>query len=590
MATLHDPSLDEQYERTVRADIEAFRRQAEDYVAGRMTEDEFRAHRLRRGVYGQRQPKVHMVRTKIPGGQLLAGQMEQLAQIADEFAGGKGHLTTRQNLQYHFIPTLRVADLLDRLADVRLTTREACYNTVRNVTASPLAGLLASEVFDVRPYMRQVAFAFLHQELTDNLPRKFKIAFQGSPEEDMALGIHDLGFLARIQEGRRGFRVVAGGGLGPLPVESRVLDEFLPAEKVVARAEAVIRVFNRWGNRQNRNKARLKFVIRERGWEWFREKVEAEYADILAHGGVTAPQTVPQGFGGYLPEPPPLADGASLPVIDAPVDGEFEHWRATNVRAQKQPGYVVVTARTNQGNLTSGQMRALADLARRAGDGILRLGIDQNLCLAFVAEKRLPQVYAVLRRHGLGDAGARTLADPVTCPGAYSCNLALTKTMNLGEALHQTARAYLAAHPDPAIERLQIHASGCPNACGQHWTGDFGFYGNARKINGKEVPYYQMLLGGTTDDGTGATRFGLAVQAIPARLAPLAMTRVLDHYRAHRQEGERFRDYVLRFKVETFRALTADLAKPAEIDPELYRDFGDEVDFSLELGRGECAA
>ncbi len=590
MATEPDHTLEAQYENTVRTDIEAFRRQAEDYVAGRITDDEFRGHRLRRGVYGQRQPNVHMIRTKVPGGQLLAGQMDQMAQIADDFAGGKGHLTTRQNLQYHFIPTLRVADLLHRLADVRLTTREACYNTVRNVTASPLAGLLATEVFDVRPYMRRVAFAFLHQELTDNLPRKFKIAFQGSPDEDMALGIHDLGFLARIQDGKRGFRVVAAGGLGPLPVESQVLDEFLPVENLVARTEAVIRIFNQWGNRQNRNKARLKFVIRERGWDWFREKVEAEYADILANGGVAIPEAVPEGFGGYETSPQGLASGESLPVLDDLVDREFERWRATNVRPQKQAGYVIVNVRTNQGNLVSSQMRALADLARRTGDGVLRLGIDQNLCLAFIPEARLKQVYSLLKRHDLGDAGANTLADPVTCPGAYSCNLALTKTMNLGDALHRAARAYLSEHPDRDVERLQIHASGCPNACGQHWTGDFGFYGNARKVNGKEIPYYQMLLGGTTDDGTGATRFGLAVQSIPARLAPVAMTRVLDHYRAHRQDGERFRDYVMRFKVETFRSLTADLAKPAEIEPELYRDFGDDVDFSLDLGRGECAA
>lgn len=581
--------LETAYEQTVRDDIELFRKQAEDYLAGRITEDEFRGHRLRRGVYGQRQPGVHMIRTKIPGGQLLADQMDRLAAISDEFAEGKGHLTTRQNMQYHFIPTNRVADLLHRLADVRLTTREACYNTVRNVTASPLAGLLPDEVFDIRPYMRQVAFAFLHQELTDNLPRKFKIAFSGAPSENMALGIHDLGFSAQIRESQRGFRIVAAGGLGPLPMESRILDDFLPADRIVQRTEAVIRVFNKWGNRQNRNKARLKFVIRERGWDWFAEKVEEEYADILANGGVAIHDSVPEGFGGQQTNPRPLGDGASLPVFDHAVDMEYDRWLRTNVREQKQSGYRIVDIKTDQGNLISAQMRAMSEVARSSGDGIVRVDIDQNASVAFIPESRLKRVYSYLKIHGLADAGVRELDDPVTCPGAYSCNLALTKTMNLGAALAEAMKTYMAKNPDTQLAKLRIHASGCPNACGQHWTGDIGFYGNARKINGREVPYYLMLLGGG-EDGSHAMKFGLAIQSIPARLAPTAAARVLDHFRDNRQAGESFRDYVIRHKVETFRALTADLAKPAEFTPEMYRDWGDEIDFSLDLGRGECAA
>jgi sulfite reductase beta subunit-like hemoprotein len=492
-------------------------------------------------------------------------------------------------MQYHFIPTRRVADLLHRLADVRLTTREACYNTVRNVTASPLAGLLPDEVFDIRPYMRQVAFAFLHQNLTDNLPRKFKIAFSGSPSEDMALGIHDLGFAAQIREGRRGFRVVAAGGLGPLPMESRILDDFLPVERLVERTEAVIRVFNKWGNRQNRNKARLKFVIRERGWDWFVEKVEEEYADILANGSVGIPDGVPEGFGGFQSTPPALGHGEQLPLADVKLDPEYERWLRTNVREQKQAGYRIVDLKTDQGNLVSSQMRAIAEVARSSGDGMVRVGIDQNASLAYIPESQLKRVYSFLKIHGLADAGVRELDDPITCPGAYSCNLALTKTMNLGSALSDAMKRYLAANPDAEVAKLRIHASGCPNACGQHWTGDFGFYGNARKINGREVPYYLMLLGGG-EDGSHGMKFGLAIQSLPARLAPVAITRVLDHFREHRQAGESFRDYVIRHKVETFRTLTADLAKPAEFTPEMYRDWGDEIDFSLDLGRGECAA
>jgi sulfite reductase beta subunit-like hemoprotein len=515
--------------------------------------------------------------------------MDQLARIADEFGGGKGHLTTRQNIQYHFVPLLEVPPLLHLLADVRLTTREACYNTVRNVTACPLSGLLPDEAFDVHPYARQVAFAFLHKELTDSLPRKFKIAFSGCKDDCMLGSIHDIGLRAVVRDGRRGFRVVVGGGLGPLPTEAQLLDEFLPVERLVNRCEAEIRVFNKYGNRGNKNKARLKFVLRERGFVWLKEQIEKEYEDILANGGIPTPEVVPDGFGGFQSSPPPLGNGDLLPVVQSTGNGHsnsaYDRWLQTNIREQKQPGYAVVTVKVPQGNLTGHQMRGLADIARSVGDGLLRVAIDQNLVLAYVPLRQLPGVYAALELLELADAGAQEIDDITTCPGAYSCNLALTKSMNLGAALATEVRN----HPDPLVRKLTIKISGCPNSCGQHWIGDFGFYGNARKIDGKEVPYYQMLLGGGYDQA-GMMRFGVAIQSIPARLAPQAVRRVLEHYVANRQNGESFRDYVLRHKVETFRLMTNDLAKPAETFPEMYQDWGDEVGYSLQLGRGECAS
>src|SRR5579872_2576727 len=266
-----------EYDRIARADIEKFREAANKYSAGELTDDQFRPHRLRRGVYGQRQAGVHMIRTKVPGGLLTAEQMRRLADIADEFGGGKGHLTTRQNVQYHFVPLAQVPDLLHRLADVRMTSREACYNTVRNITACPLSGLLPDEPFDVHPYAQRTAYAFLHRELTDSMPRKFKIAFSGCSEDCMATHIHDVGLRATLRDGQRGFRVVVGGGLGPLPSEACLLDEFLSADAVVSRIEAVLRIFNKYGNRGNKNKARFKFIVRERGWDWCKEQIEKEY-------------------------------------------------------------------------------------------------------------------------------------------------------------------------------------------------------------------------------------------------------------------------------------------------------------------------
>jgi sulfite reductase beta subunit-like hemoprotein len=594
MATLLEPglsqreTLEKQHETTVREEIETFRLKAASYLAGEITDNDFRPFRLKHGIYGQRQAGVQMVRCKIPGGLLTAEQVRQLARIADEFAGGKSHLTTRQNLQYHFVPLARVADLMHLLADVGLTNREACYNTVRNVTACPLSGIAQDEVFDVRPYAQRLAYAFLRKELTGNLPRKFKFAFDGCGHQDCVQGaINDVGLRAVIRDGRRGFRMVIGGGLGPLPTEAQLLEEFVLEEHLLNKCEAILRVFNQYGNRKNKNTARFKFVMRGRGIEWVREQIEKEYNDILTNGGIAWPEIVPEGFGGYQSNPQPLGNGALLPVLNHSASGnpEYDAWLETNVTPQKQTGYAAVTAHVDQGNVSAGQWRGLAKLAETTGDGLVRTTINQNLTLAFIPLARLPQVHAALAELGLGAAGAGQIEDVLTCPGAYTCNLGLTKTMNLGAALQDAVRHY----DDPQVRRLTIKASGCPNSCGHHWIADLGFYGNARKVDGREIPYYQMLLGGGYDRD-GIMRFGLAVQSLPARLAPQATIRVLDHFIANRAEGESFRDYVLRHKIETFRELTADLAKPAETFPELYQDWGDSQAFSLQLGRGECAS
>jgi sulfite reductase beta subunit-like hemoprotein len=576
---IHDQQLlESQYDRTVREDIELFRSQAQAFSSGKLTADDFRPFRLRRGIYGQRQDGVHMIRTKVPGGRLTADQMRQLGKVADTYAGGKGHLTTRQNMQYHFVPLVNVPDALHMLADTRLTTREACYNTVRNVTACPLAGLHPHEPFDVQPYARRLAFAFLHKELTDSLPRKFKVAFAGCPEDCIATTINDVGLRAMIVDGVKGFRMTVAGGLGPLPREPRILHDFIPADDVVRRVEAVIRVFNVHGNRSNKNMARLKFILRDRGFEWLRDHIEEQYQDILANGGIPMPASVPESFGGFLPVDPPKGTGEVLPMFDS--TPEFNEWLETNTQPQKHDGYAIVTVKVPQGNLTGHQMRKLADLSEQSGDGYLRFAMNQNVILAWVPVGALRRVYGALHDINLRGSRADEVSDIITCPGAYSCNLALTKSMGLGEALSNM----LASESDALVRSLKINISGCPNSCGQHWISDLGFYGNARKIEGKEVPYYAMLLGGTQE------QFGVQIQSLPARLAPVAVERVLTHYKANRTEGETFRAYVLRNKAETFKKLTADLSKPAELYPEMYKDWGDEMEYSLQLGRGECAA
>jgi len=296
------------------------------------------------------------------------------------------------------------------------------------------------------------------------------------------------------------------------------------------------------------------------------------------------PESVPENFGGFKAERPPLGSGELLAVWE-PSSPAFAEWRKTNVRPQRQKGYSIVTVTVPQGNLTGDQMRGLADIADRAADGFLRFSMIQNVIFGWVPDGALKRVYGALSALGLGGGHAEEISDVITCPGAYSCNLGITKTMGLGPAI-----ANVVEHEtDPLVRKLRINASGCPNSCGQHWIGDIGFYGNARKIEGPdglkhEVPYYQMLLGGNGE------QFGVAIQSIPARLAPTAVERVLDHYKRNREEGETFRAYVMRFKVETFRQLTADLTKPPMDIPEMFRDWGDDIDYSLQLGRGECAA
>jgi sulfite reductase beta subunit-like hemoprotein len=298
------------------------------------------------------------------------------------------------------------------------------------------------------------------------------------------------------------------------------------------------------------------------------------------------PGEVPEGFGGFRSDPPALGTGEGLPIVGAQgPDPEFDAWLETNVDEQLQPGYSIVTIRVPQGNLTGGQMHAIADMARQTADGMVRFTMTQNILLAWVPVSQLKRLYAALRMIGLADSGAREIRDIVTCPGAYSCNLALTKSMNLGEALGEMLRD----ENDAQVRKLGIRISGCPNSCGQHWIGDIGFYGNARKIEGTEVPYYQMLLGGSADE-SGINRFGFAIQSLPARLVPEATRRVLTHFKEHRTSGESFREYVTRHKVEFFRSMLADLAKPASLNAEIVKDWGDDTGFSLQLGRGECAS
>lgn len=567
------------------AELDTFDRFVRDFWAGRLGPDDFKRFRLQHGVYGQRQPDVQMVRVKIPWGGLTAAQLERLADIADRAPLGVGHVTTRQNVQFHFVPLAEAPALLRALAAVGLTTREACGNTVRNVTVGHCAGICPREAFDPTPYADTVARFLLRNPMNQNLPRKFKIAFSGCADDTGLTPIHDVGVQAtwRSVDGRRerGFVVLLAGGLGPAPRLAEPLEAFTPADDLLPTVAAIVRVFDRHGNRDNRNLARLKFVAQKLGIEPLRALVRREREGLRATLAGRFPQ-VPR-WEERPPAPRPSANGPAPPA-----DPAYRRWHATNVIAQKQPGYAAVHVRLVRGDVTAEQLRVLAAAARDFGDGRVRVTNQQNVILRWIPAEALGGLHARLAAAGLALPGAERLIDVTSCPGADTCQLGITSSRGLAEAIGGVIERTLGAFADEAGVRVKI--SGCPNSCGQHHIASIGLFGGARKFGGDQAPTYQLLLGGAVREG--GARFGKPVARVPARLVPDAVRALLELYRAERAAGERFDAFVDRLGLERLRAVVApwtDLPARAEA-PEQYLDWGATESFKPETGLGECAA
>jgi sulfite reductase beta subunit-like hemoprotein len=567
-------------------DIDEFLDGLKKLESGEWTPDQFKVFRLARGTYGQRQADVNMMRVKIPQGILSAEQLERLGEVADGWSRGWGHVTTRQNIQFHFMKLDRMGDAQRHLAAVGLTTREACGNTVRNVTACPLAGVCAEEAFDVTPYGQAVTRHFLRRAQNQALPRKFKIAFSGCPDDCAAGAINDVGCTARVKDGVRGFQVKVAGGLSTTPEDAHLLYDFLPADELIPVMEAVVAVFDKHGNRQNKMRARMKYVVRKLGWEGYRAEFEKELAAIQET--VCGKRPIDHVAGEALSRGPSLALAEDKAAAGAP--SGFTRWEETNVRAQKQRGFSAVTVRLRRGDVTSAQFRGLAELCRRFGDGMVRLSIDQNVILRFVSVARLESLYLELGRLGLAEAEAGTIADVTSCPGADSCNLAVTGSRELAAALSERLEAPNghAAAVD-AARGLDIKISGCPNSCGQHHIAALGFHGGMRRVGGKIVPEYTLHLGGGIDAG-GAT-FGRQVAKIPARRTPEAVLRLLQLYVDRRTPGETALAFFRRISEAEVRACLADLAKidEATASADDYLDLGETKEFVVKTGPGECA-
>jgi len=573
----------------VQAEIRRFAEEIEALEAGQRDPEDFKRFRLQNGVYGIRgAPDRHMVRVKVRFGRITPEQLEALADIADRFTPNRRvHLTTRQDIQFHHVRRHDVPLVLAHIARAGLTTREACGNTVRNVTACPLAGISPTEVFDVTPYADAVSRYFLRNPIAQNLPRKFKIAFEGCREDHARVRIHDIGAVALLHEGRRGFRLYIAGGLGAQPRAAEVLEEFTPAELLIPTCEAVLRIFDRYGERRPehtfRMRARMKFLARQWGIERLRDAILAERRVLLATRSGSATYAI------EIEEetPPEVEVPKGAPALWAP-SPEYERWRRWNVLPQKQEGYVAVLIRCPLGDLTSEALRVLARLARRFCGGRMRTTITQNVLLRWVPEAALPWVYQELHVARLADAHG--LADVTRCPGADTCQLALTHSRGLAEAVRRVLLSDGFAEI-PELNDLTIKISGCMNSCGQHHIADIGFYGASSEVAGRALPQYVLLIGGHT--GIEQVRFGRAVARIPAQRAPEALARVLALYRDERQEGESFRGFVARVGLERFREALAPLQQTPTFEeaPELYRDLGaEDALFRAEIGPGECAA
>ena len=536
---------------------------------GKVDERLFAETRLRRGIYGQRYDngqrhdgkKVQelsypsgeltkgphtvwdapgMQRIKIPGGGLNAGQLETLAELTEEYSDGIAHVTTRQDFQLHYVHIDDTPTLMRRLAAAQITTREACGNSVRNVTACPYAGVCPDEVFDVTPYARALSKFLLGHPDCQNFGRKFKPAFSGCREHACGLtSMHDLGLIAvtRSVEGKeeRGFEMYVGGGLGAVPHQAKLFDPFVPPEEVLPFAQAIARVFARHGEKKNRNRARIKFLVKDLGIEKFRESV-LEEREKLPHD---------PRWRGYLEDAEQDREEALRPGGELPASGSeaFERWVKFNIRRQKQDGYVVVTVALPLGDITSNQLRSLADIVGRFTRETVRTTVEQNFVIRWVSQSDLPELHQALQAVGLGEPGAGSIVDITACPGTDTCKLGISSSRGLAAVLRQHL-AEKSFQLDEAVQNLHIKVSGCFNSCGQHHVADLGFYGVSRKVAGYAVPHFQVVLGGEWDHNAGS--YGLPIMAVPSKRIPEVVTRLSERYVSGRKNGENFQQFIKR--------------------------------------------
>jgi sulfite reductase (ferredoxin) len=566
----------------VERDIIELEKKIHLFREGQIPEEKFRSLRLARGIYGQRQRGVQMVRIKLPYGKMTLEQWRRIADVSDEFATGNLHLTTRQDIQIHFVSLDRTPELWSQLDLDDITIREACGNTVRNITASDRAGIDPDEPFDVTPYADGAFRYFLRNPICQDMGRKFKIAFSSSDADSAWSFMHDIGVIPKVREingsPARGFRVMVGGGLGAQPFLAHLAFEFLEEDQLIPYIESVLRVFDRYGERTSRGKARLKFLLQKIGLVEFNRLVEEERTALKSTRYRVAAEASP------APDLPP----AAVVLPDHPIDHpeKFAVWKQTNVFEQKQKGFFAAYVRVPLGNIGATISRQLIEELRPVIANDIRITPNQGLQLRYISEENLPYVYSVLETAGFAAAGFDSIADITACPGTDTCNLGISSSTGIAAALE---RVLANEFPDLVHNKdIRIKISGCMNSCGQHGIANIGFHGSSLRQGGKVVPALQVLLGGGIL-GNGEGRIADKVIKVPSKRGPDVLRILLADYHANSGKHERFNDYYDRRTEKYFYDLLKTLTDLSTLSNEDYVDWGQQEKFATVIGVGECA-
>ncbi|PCJ81222.1 MAG: nitrite reductase [Bacteroidetes bacterium] len=548
---------------------------------GKVDEDSFRSLRLARGVYGQRQPGVQMIRIKIPFGKLTSEQLRRISKVADEYSTGNLHVTTRQDIQIHYVSLDRTPELWAELEKDKITLREACGNTVRNITASSLAGVDNKEPFDVSPYAQATFEYFLRNPVGQDLGRKIKIAFSSSDEDSAYSFIHDLGFIPKLKtidnKEVKGFKLVIAGGLGAVPFVAQTFSEFITTDQIIPISEAIIRVFDREGERTNRNKARLKYLVKSIGLEAFMKLVEEERISVKE-------KVFPIDTSLFeIQSAKPLVEAPEITILDSE---KFKRWKLSNVIKQKQNGFFAIKIKLQTGDFSTDTARKLATLVDDYAADDIRLTIGQGVVLKFVREAHLEYLFHELNSLGLAEPGAESTADITTCPGTDTCNLGISNSTEITRVLEKLINE---KYPDFIYNHdIKIKISGCMNACGQHTLANIGFHGSSMRSGSLIAPALQVLLGGGAL-GNGEGRVADKVIKVPSKRGPLTLMTILNDFDINKNDGELFNDYYDRQGKRYFYDLLKVIGSSEELTSEEFLDWGHTETFKTAIGVGECA-
>ncbi len=550
------------------------------FQQGELPEEKFRSLRLARGVYGQRQAGVQMVRIKLPFGRITFKQILKIADISDEYASKNLHLTTRQDIQIHYVSLDKTPELWAKLAEDDITLREACGNTVRNVTASPTSGIDPDEPFDVSPYAQKTFEYFLRNPVCAEMGRKFKMSFSSSDKDTAFSYIHDFGFIPKIKvvngEEIRGFKVMLGGGLGAQPILAHEVYDFLHEDDFIPYIEATLRVFDRNGERNNRNKARFKYLVQKLGLDTVLNLIEEEKIAIKNKKVIVDRESIQQ----------PVAP-KDLIQEEVPEDLlGFELWKATNTFEQKQKGYFGVYANIQTGDISTQKARKLVDGLRKHIADDIRITQDQNLLFKYARKESLPAIYNLLLSLGFAKPGYNSTADITTCPGTDTCNLGISNSTEMARVLENYIHEF---HQDFITEKeLKIKISGCMNSCGQHGLAHIGFHGSSVKVNGNVVPAAQVMIGGgTLGDGKG--KVAERVIKVPTKRVLQVVDFILTDFKQNKLVDQKFLAYYEQQGKDYFYKLLKPLADLTNLTADEHIDWGHEETFETAIGVGECA-